>query len=215
MNNTATTPTRAPVRIGYIRVSSVDQNTDRQLDGVEGLALSFTDHASGGSTKRPQLQALLAADWPKGSTVVVHSMDRLARSLVDLLAIVEGLNKRGISVQFIKEGRTYGDKTNPNDTLMLQLLGSFAQYERAIIRERQAEGIAKAKQKGDVYKGGKSRHTPAEKLDIVRRATGEFAIKSAIAREAGISRETLYSYIKEASGLTPEKLALITGKSVA
>ena len=125
-------------------------------------------------------------------------MDRLARSLVDLLAIVQDLGSRGISIQFLKEGRTYGDKANPNDTLMLQLLGSFAEYERSIIRERQAEGIAKAKEKGGVYKGGKPRHTAAERAVIVAKAMGPFAHRAAIAREHGISRQTLYTYLREA-----------------
>ena len=86
---TKTAPPQQPVRIGYIRVSSIDQNTDRQLDG-EALTVTFTDKASGKDTDRPQLQAMLAGNWPVGSVVVVHSMDRLARSLADLLKIALG-----------------------------------------------------------------------------------------------------------------------------
>ena len=146
------------IRIGYVRVSSADQCTDRQLDG-QVLTVTFTDKASGKNTDRPQLQAMLAGNWPEGSTVVVHSMDRLARSLSDLLRIVEQLTARGIAVQFIKEGKTFrGDSTDAMDRLMLSMLGAFAEYERTLIRERQREGIAKAKERG-VYKGKKPKIT--------------------------------------------------------
>lgn len=112
------------IRIGYVRVSSADQCTDRQLDG-QVLTVTFTDKASGKNTDRPQLQAMLAGNWPEGSTVVVHSMDRLARSLSDLLRIVEQLTARGIAVQFIKEGKTFrGDSTDAMDRLMLSMLGA-------------------------------------------------------------------------------------------
>jgi DNA invertase Pin-like site-specific DNA recombinase len=77
-----------PIKIGYVRVSTAEQNTDRQLDGLQ-LTVTFTDKASGKNADRPQLQAMMAGNWPEGSTVYVHSMDRLARSLSDLLQIVE------------------------------------------------------------------------------------------------------------------------------
>lgn len=190
----------APMRIGYIRVSSADQSTARQLDGQD-LHLTFTDKASGKDTDRPQLQAMLAANWPEGSTVVVHSMDRLARSLVDLLRIVEYLTTRGVSVQFIKEGKTFKGSSNPDpmDTMMLQLLGAFAQYERALIRERQQEGIAKAKAAG-VYKGRPKKLEDAAKVAlIVAEATKPGANKTKVAAAHKISRETLYQYIKGAA----------------
>lgn len=97
---------------------------------------------------------MLAGNWPEGSTVVVHSMDRLARSLSDLLRIVEQLTARGVAVQFVKESKTFkGSETaDPMDKLMLSMLGAFAEYERTLIRERQREGIAKAKERG-VYRG--------------------------------------------------------------
>ncbi len=197
-----TTPTvpHAPPRIGYKRVSSEDQNTDRQLDG-QHLLMTYTDKASGKDTNRPQLQLMLANDWPIGTTIVVHSFDRLARSLSDLERIVTDLTTRGINVEFLKEGRTFkgGATPDPMDTLMLQMLGSFAQYERALIRERQREGIAKAKEKG-VYKGRPRKLTDAEHIaNIVADATKEGANKAAVARFYGISRETLYQYIRAAA----------------
>ena len=183
-------------RIGYVRVSSADQCTDRQLDG-QVLTVTFTDKASGKNTDRPQLQAMLAGNWPEGSTVVVHSMDRLARSLSDLLRIVEQLTARGIAVQFIKEGKTFrGDSTDAMDRLMLSMLGAFAEYERTLIRERQREGIAKAKERG-VYKGKKPKITdPTVIAQLVSDATALGANKTKVAAKYSISRETLYKYLK-------------------
>lgn len=188
--------TQHPIRIGYIRVSTAEQNTDRQLDG-EQLTVVFTDKASGKNADRPQLQAMLAGNWPEGSTVVVHSMDRLARSLTDLLHIVEQLTQRGINVQFVKEGKMFrgSEASDPMDKLMLSLLGAFAEYERTLIRERQREGIAKAKERG-VYRGRPKRLQDTERIaQIVAEATAVGANKSRIAAKHGISRDTLYKYL--------------------
>ena len=192
--------TQNPIRIGYVRVSSADQNTERQL-ASEKLTVVFTDKASGKNTDRPQLQALLAGNWPKGSVVVVHSMDRLARSLSDLLQLVENFTARGLSVEFVKEGKTFkgGDSTDPMDKLMLSMLGAFAEYERTLIRERQREGIAKAKQRG-VYRGSQPKITGNQLLrQIVAEATALGANKTRIATKHGISRDTLYKYVKSLS----------------
>ena len=192
--------TQHPIRIGYIRVSTAEQNTDRQLDG-EKLTVTFTDKASGKNADRPQLQAMLAGNWPEGSTVVVHSMDRLARSLSDLLRIVEKLTQRGINVQFVKEGKMFrgGEASDPMDKLMLSLLGAFAEYERTLIRERQREGIAKAKERG-VYRGRPRRVDDAERIaQIVAEAMAVGANKSRIAAKHGISRDTLYKYLASAT----------------
>jgi DNA invertase Pin-like site-specific DNA recombinase len=192
-----TTHQQPPVRVGYIRVSSIDQNTDRQLDGQD-LFMIFTDKASGKDTNRPQLQALLATNLAPGSAVVVHSMDRLARSLTDLLKIVEALTSRGVSVQFIKEGKTFKGSSTPDpmDKLMLSMLGAFAEYERSLIKERQREGIAIAKTKGK-YKGRPKKLDDAENIArIVAEATKAGANKTKVALANGISRETLYQYIR-------------------
>ena len=189
--------TQHPIRIGYIRVSTAEQNTDRQLSG-EQLTVVFTDKASGKNADRPQLQAMLAGNWPEGSTVVVHSMDRLARSLTDLLQLVEQLTGRGINVHFVKEAKTFrgGDSADPMDMLMLSMLGAVAEYERTLIRERQREGIAKAKQRG-VYKGRKRKLTdPAQIQQIVAEATALGANKTHVAQRHGLSHQTLYKYLQ-------------------
>ena len=139
-------------RVGYVRVSSVDQNTDRQLDGVQ-LDRCFTDKASGKDTKRPQLEALVSF-VRQGDTVVVHSMDRLARNLDDLRKLVSTLTKRGIKVQFVNESLTFSGEDSAMAMLLLSMLGAVAEFERSLIKERQREGIAIAKAKG-VYLGRK------------------------------------------------------------
>ncbi|MBE7216375.1 recombinase family protein [Shewanella benthica] len=141
-------------KVGYVRVSSVQQNTDRQLDGVQ-LDKVFTDKCTGGTTNRPALDQL--REYIRtGDTVVIHSIDRLARSIDDLRRLVKEWNTEGITVQFMKEGLVFtADENSPMAELMLNMLGAIAQFEKALINERQAEGIAKAKAKG-VYTGRKA-----------------------------------------------------------
>ena len=133
-------------RIGYVRVSSFDQNPERQLEHVQVDRL-FTDKASGKDTQRPELERLLAFAR-EGDTVVVQSMDRLARNLDDLRLIVQKLTKRGVRIEFVKENLTFTGEDSPLANLMLSVMGAFAEFERALIRERQREGIALAKQRG-------------------------------------------------------------------
>lgn len=181
--------------VGYVRVSTLDQNTERQLEGLSP-AKTFTDKASGRDTDRPQLQLALGY-VREGDTLVVHSMDRLARNLDDLRATVRDLTGRGVAVQFLKEGLTFTGEDNPMATLMLSVMGAFAEFERALIRERQREGIAIAKEKG-VYKGRKKALSPeqVQSLKTKDRDNGG-KNRAALAREFGISRETLYQYLRE------------------
>lgn len=179
--------------VGYIRVSSLDQNTERQLDGAE-LDKTFTDKASGKDTARPQLQAALEY-LRDGDVLVVHSMDRLARNLVDLKTIVKELTARGVRVHFAKENLTFTGEDSPMANLLLSLLGAVSEFERAIIRERQREGIAIAKRKG-VYKGRKPALN-AEKLTALREKLASGVAKAKIAREFGVSRQTLYSALQQ------------------
>jgi DNA invertase Pin-like site-specific DNA recombinase len=176
-------------RVGYIRVSAIDQNTERQLDGVQ-LDKVFTDKASGKDTARPQLKTAL--DYLReGDLLLVHSMDRLARNLDDLRKIVLDLTKRGVHVQFVKENLTFTGEDSPMSNLLLSLLGAVAEFERSMIRERQREGIALAKKAG-VYKGRKPSLTSIQIAEIRRRVkAGEQ--KTGLADEYRISRQTLYS----------------------
>ena len=178
-------------RISYVRVSSFDQNPERQLDQIQVDKL-FTDKASGKDTQRPQLDALLSFAR-EGDTVVVHSMDRLARNLDDLRRLVQTLTKRGIRIEFVKECLSFTGEDSPMANLLLSVMGAFAEFERALIGERQREGIALARQRG-AYRGRKKALTDDQVVELRRRAAGE--AKATLAREFGISRETLYQYLK-------------------
>lgn len=182
-------------RIGYVRVSTFDQNADRQLEG-QSLDRIFTDKASGKDVNRPQLDAMLtfARD---GDTILVHSMDRLARNLDDLRRLVQSLTRKGIRITFVKESLTFSGEDSPMANLMLSVMGAFAEFERALIRERQREGIAIARQRG-AYRGRKRSLSDAQVAELHRRvAAGE--PKASIARDMGISRETLYQYLRAAA----------------
>ena len=181
-------------RIGYVRVSSADQNTERQLDGLE-LDRTFTDKASGKNTNRPALKETLGY-VREGDTLVVHSMDRLARNAEDLLRIVRELTGRGVTVEFVKNNLTFSGKADPMAKLMLTLLGAFGEFERELIRERQREGIAIAKENG-AYKGRKKALTAAQ-INEVRQEAQVGAAKAELARRYGISRQTLYGYLNRA-----------------
>lgn len=176
--------------VGYIRVSSGGQNEARQLDGIT-LDKTFTDKVSGKDTQRPQLQAMLEF-VREGDTVLVHSMDRLARSLKDLEAIVTGLTGRGVTVSFVTQGMSFTGQDGPMNTLMLQMLGAVAQFERSLILERQREGIAIAKAKGGVYKGRKPSLDAAGVAEL-RTLVSQGLPKAQIAAKLGISRTTLYA----------------------
>jgi DNA invertase Pin-like site-specific DNA recombinase len=178
-------------RIGYVRVSSYDQNPDRQLEHLD-VDRVFTDKASGKDTERPQLKALLSYAR-EGDTIVVHSMDRLARNVDDLRRIVLSETRRGVRMQFIKENLIFtGDESS------MANLGAVAQFERDLIRERQREGIALAKQRG-AYTGRTKALIPARIEELCARV-GNGERKAALAREFGISRETLYQYLRQNAG---------------
>ena len=140
--------------VGYIRVSTVDQNTDRQLDGYT-LDKVFEDKCSGKDTKRPALQQLIEY-VREGDTVVVHDISRMARNLEDLLSLVKMFNAKGVAVLFDKEKLSFTGEDSPMQQLMLSMLGAVYQFERSMILERQREGIQQAKAAGK-YKGGKPR----------------------------------------------------------
>jgi len=180
-------------RVGYVRVSTLDQNVGRQLEGVE-LDRSFTDWVSGKNTNRPELTALIAF-VREGDTVVVHSMDRLARNLDDLRRTVQALTAKGVRFEFVKEGLTVTGEDSPMATLMLSVMGAFAEFERALLRERQREGITLAKQRG-AYRG-RRKALSAEQVKEMKRRVAAGEAKSQLAMDLGITRETVYQYLRE------------------
>jgi DNA invertase Pin-like site-specific DNA recombinase len=180
-------------RLGYIRVSSLDQNQHRQLDGIQ-IDRTFIDKASGKDVNRPKLEELIAFARD-GDTVVVHSMDRLARNLDDLRRLVQLFTARGIRVEFVKESLSFTGEDSPMSTLLLSVMGAFAEFERALIRERQREGIALAKA-GGKYRGRKIKLTEAQVQEL-RQLVASGTKKAVLAKQYGISRETLYQYLRE------------------
>ncbi|MDN5794619.1 MAG: recombinase family protein [Intrasporangium sp.] len=156
----------------------------------------YTDKASGKDVAPPQLEVLLGF-VRDGDTVVVHSLDRLARNLDDLRRIVHALTARGVRVEFVKEQLTFTGEDSPMANLLLSVMGAFAEFERALIRERQREGIALAKRRG-AYRGRKPSLTAGQVADLKARADAGEA-KAALAREFGISRETVYQYLRAAA----------------
>lgn len=173
--------------VAYIRVSSEDQETARQLAGMT-FDRVFEEKASGSSMTRPQLEECMAY-LRQGDVLHVHSIDRLARNLSDLQQIIEKLLKKGVAIRFHKEGLTFTGEDNPFQWLQLQIIGAVAEFERAIIRERQREGIAAAKKRG-VHMGRPRRLTPAQIKEILDRRDESV---SALARQYNVSRQTIYS----------------------
>ncbi len=182
-------------RLGYIRVSSTDQNTERQLDGVQ-LDERFEDKCSGKDRERPALQALLK-HARKGDHILVHEMSRLARNLTDMLNLVKELTSRGIVIEFVKERLVFDGKADSGGMLMLQIMGAVAEFERAMILERQREGIRIAQAKG-TYRGRKAALSTV-RADELRKRAAAGEPKTALAREFGITRQTLYTYLKAAA----------------
>jgi len=186
--------------LAYIRVSTIGQNTERQLDGMI-FDRTFTDKASAKDTNRPALIEML--EYARDHDVIyVHSIDRLARNLQDLLKIVETIIKKNARIEFKKEGLIFSGESTSAALLMLSIMGSFAAFERSLLRERQQEGILLAKAKG-VYKGRLPTLTDEQVKDIHDKL--DLGISTArIARDFNISRATVYNYIKK----TPAKNAL-------
>ncbi len=178
--------------VGYIRVSSTSQNTERQLADV-ALDRVFTDKASGKDANRPELSNCLE-HLREGDVLHVHSIDRLARNLKDLQTIIENLTQKGVTVKFYKEHLAFeASNASPMQTLMLQMLGAFAEFERTLIKERQREGIEAAKAQGK--KLGAPAKMTAEQTAAIKARAEQGDDKSKLAKEYGISRPTLYKLL--------------------
>ncbi len=184
------------MEIAYIRVSTVEQNEQRQIDAMEPYHIEkwFTEKVSGKDTNRPELQRMLEFAR-EGDTIHIHDFSRLARSTKDLLDIVELLNSRGITLVSNKEKI---DTSTPTGKLMLTMIGAINEFERTNLLERQREGIAVAKRNG-VYKGRKPVSVPDFEKYYQRYRNREVS-KSELARELNISRPTLNKLIDEYEG---------------
>jgi DNA invertase Pin-like site-specific DNA recombinase len=177
--------------IGYIRVSTVDQNTERQLLNIE-LDNSFTDKCSGKDTDRPALKQLIEYAR-EGDVIHCHDISRMARNTEDLLRLVKEFTDQGISLKFHKEHLEFTGESNPMQQLMLTMLGGIYQFERAMILERQREGIAIAKQKGK-YRG---KPVDVALHEQIRLKSAEGMNKMQIAKSIGCARATVYKALAE------------------
>lgn len=181
-------------KVGYVRVSTVDQNTERQLDGIE-VDKTFTDKCSGKDTNRPHLSALLEY-VREGDEVHVHDISRMARNLEDLIGLVKQLNGKGVSITFHKENLTFTGQQSPMQELLLGVLGSVYQFERSMLLERQKEGIQKAKQAGK-YKG---RPASVNKEEITAALESGLSIRKT-ASQLGVSISTVQRVKSEVTSI--------------
>ncbi|WP_028584575.1 recombinase family protein [Desulfogranum mediterraneum] len=178
-------------QVGYIRVSSVDQNTGRQL-GEMDLDKIFEEKVSGKSMNRPELKAMM--DYVReGDHLHVHELSRLGRSVIDLHTIVNELLEKGVTVTFHKENMVFvpGKEADPMQLLMFGMLANFAQFERSLIRQRQQEGIAAAKAAGK-HMGRPAKLTDEQKVEIKGKLK-QGATPTELAREYGCSRASIYN----------------------
>ena len=183
-------------KIGYIRVSTACQNTERQLHGLE-LDRTFEDRMSGRTFDRPNLNECL--DYLReDDTLYVHSIDRLGRNIRELLNLISDILAKGVGIVFVKEQMTFDPsrKANPTQMLYLAVLAAVADFEVAMIRERQREGIALAKQRNAYRNCGRKPVLSPVQIEEVRRRHSEGEGASLLAREYGCSRSTVYSVLK-------------------
>lgn len=174
--------------VGYVRVSALDQNEARQVEALSDVGRVFSEKVSGKNINdREQLKELLAY-VREGDTVRAKSPDRLARSTRDLLDLVEQFKEKGVAVEFVDNPAL--NTSTPQGEFMLTILAAVAQLERATIRERQAEGIAIAKRKGVYERAPKL--TPDQIAHARERVEADVP-KAKVARDLGVSRQTLYA----------------------
>jgi DNA invertase Pin-like site-specific DNA recombinase len=204
------------MKFAYIRVSTAEQNTARQLEGLPTVDRIFEEKISGKNADRPQLQAMLGT-LRAGDEVFVHDMTRLGRSMIDLVNLTEQIVEAGCSVHFVKERMTF-DGTNKDDPflkLQRNLLASFAEFERGINKQRQREGIAIAKQQG-VYKGGTKKLSDADAEKLRKDWIDGLSVKLLMAKY-NIKRASVYNYTKgcrppeQLRGRAANRPALIEG----
>ena len=178
--------------VGYIRVSSQGQNTARQLAGIK-LDKEFVDTMSGSTKDRKSLIECMEY-VREGDLLVVDSIDRLARNFLDLQEIVNSLIQKGVSVKFIKENLTFNSSKDPMANLTLQIMGSFAEFERTMIKARQREGIDAAKKAGKHL--GRPSKVDAKFIKVVKEKHKSCQSIRSIAKDMNVSRGTIYKALE-------------------
>lgn len=185
-------------QVAYIRVSSSGQKFHRQIEAIGNVDKLFEEKQSGKNINdRPVFQQCMEY-LREGDTLLVHSIDRAARSVTDLHKIVDTLKKKRVCIKFIKENLTFTpDSTDARSTLYLYLLGAISQFERELIRERQKEGIAAAQALGKPY-GRKKTFSKEQCMEIAARVKAGEKVAT-LAKELRVSRNTIYSAVKQAT----------------
>ena len=184
--------------VAYLRVSTKDQNLDRQEAMAADAHRVFKEKKTGTHRDRPELKEALAYTR-KGDTLVVWSVDRLARSIRDLKNITDEQVKKGVTVHFVKDNMTFSESEEATAIQKMQfnILGVFAEFERDISRERQAEGIAEAIKK-DVYKNRKKKFAlTAEQVEAIKASAALGVPKSKLAKDYHVSRQTIYTVLSD------------------
>jgi DNA invertase Pin-like site-specific DNA recombinase len=179
--------------LGYIRVSTSDQNPERQLQGIQ-IDKTFIEYASGSRLDREQL-ALMMDYIRDDDLIVVHSIDRLARNVRHLLQLIEQVVKKGAKIRFIKENLEFSNDNSLTSKLLLTVIGAIAEFELCMIKERQKEGIELAKKAGK-YKGRQPILTDELKDKIHEEMKTRKPLRY-IAEDIGVSRDTVYNYLKK------------------
>ncbi len=180
------------MRVGYIRVSTLEQNPDRQLEGIS-LDKKFIDKCSGKDTNRPELKNMLEF-VRQGDRLLIHSMDRLARNLQDLRDLVKLLNRKGVEVEFVKENLVFTGEDSSMSQLLLSMMGAFAEFEYTLIKERQREGIKLARER-KAYKGRKA-CLNQEQIKQLKDWKSQGMKIVWISKQFEISRMSVYNYLK-------------------
>ncbi|GJE43977.1 recombinase family protein [Methylobacterium soli] len=191
------------MRIGYARVSTIEQNLDLQTEKLKqaGCTRIITEKASGAKVDRPELTRLLRDILREGDTLVVWKLDRLARSLKQLIATADDLKARGIELASVTDQL---DTASPGGMLVFHMLGAIAEFERGLIRERTMAGLAEARRRG--RRGGRPRSMSAKDIAAAQALlTGDVLTAQEVASRFNVARSTLYRCIAEAKGLVPRQ----------
>lgn len=211
----------AAQKIGYVRVSTTEQNTDRQLTDVQ-LDKVYTEKLSGKDIKRPELQKMLE-NLREGDAVYVHSLDRLARNLKDLIVLVGLIKDKGCSIHFVKENLSFSaEKSDAMSNLILSVFGAVYEFERSLIKERQREGIAVAVANGKFKNCGRKSALTERQIVEIRKLYSDRVSVASLARLYDVSRQTIYnalddcrkdsvSSLEEIMGMKPETMKDLNG----
>lgn len=180
-------------RIAYIRVSTYDQNPDRQLEGMQ-FDRKFIDNFTGRVLERPQLQEMIKY-VREGDELYIHSLDRLARTLTDLMSVIKVLTDKKVKVHFKTENLIFTGDDSPMSILLLSMLGAFAQFELSLNKDRQREGIKLAREKGMYL--GRPRVLSKDKIRELKNFINDGGSKSDAAKKFKISQCSVYNYLND------------------